>query len=451
MEKKYGFYQYFLYNLSLKLLTKELVVDDIANYLKIKFDLNDEQIKNFRQDFFSLDVIKKIIGSTEKQKDVLKTESEEDEKEIEEIKKEIPEIKQKISYDQAIKNVINETKLSFEDKILEKRFKNIALSYLKDIRDEILTKENLMRSKKIGGMEYNEELANKIITSLKTQKPQIKVEKPEEIKKPDLAEGLLTPKEMVEEEKISAPIPQKPPVMPIEKEKKEIPEIPKQTAARQRAPEISGGEMKKEIPEKVEIPQEPKIVKKEEKSPEKEVSELTKRKFEKGALNPPIELPQEKLGAEKIETTSTPSIPTASKKAEEKVEEPLIIHRPSEPSVKPKIEEVKVTPKVYGPIDELRNITLEDWRRYGNNKVAASRIKDKIDLLEDESITKRAEGIKAWKNSEVNKLYLEISSEAINQGKTISEIIAQRQRENKPFLTIEEFNTIADLNQELRF
>lgn len=347
---------------------------------------------------------------SEKPKEETKTSFKGDEKEIEEMKKKIPEIKKEISYDKAIDNVIKENSLTFEDKILENRFRNIVLSYLKDIRDEILTKENLTRSKKIGGMGYDEKLAEKIVSSLQKQKPKVKIEKPKEVKIPDLAEGLSTPKDMVIEEEFPTKEVLKEEIVP----KKEI----------------------EPIKEKIEKPS---------KAPEKKEEIAQQKKYETGTLAPPIELPVE------MEKREIPF-----KKEEEKKEKPPMIHRLSEELekiVKPKTEEVKVTPKikVYGPIDELRSITLEDWRRYPNNEIAVSRIKEKIDLLEEESITKKAEGIKAWKDSEVNRLYLEITQQAIEQKKPIEKIIEERKSEGKPTLTVEEFNAIAKLNQTLRF
>jgi len=43
---------------------------------------------------------------------------------------------------------------------------------------------------------------------------------------------------------------------------------------------------------------------------------------------------------------------------------------------------------------------------------AISKIKEKIDLLGEDSLVKKAGGIKAWKESEVNKLYLELGEES---------------------------------------
>ena len=57
--------------------------------------------------------------------------------------------------------------------------------------------------------------------------------------------------------------------------------------------------------------------------------------------------------------------------------------------------------KLTGPVEELRAITLVDFRRLSRDpSEAAMKIKDKIDLLTGESFEKRSAGIAAWTASE---------------------------------------------------
>ena len=127
------------------------------------------------------------------------------------------------------------------------------------------------------------------------------------------------------------------------------------------------------------------------------------------------------------------------------------VHRPGMKPTGAVVEEVKVKPRIYGPIDELRTIVLANWRRWGTTKEAAQKIQDKINLLAEESLVKKAEGIKAWKESEINQLYLDIGAESIDKGKSVIEVITQRQQAGQPTLTEEEFNAVVELNQKLRF
>jgi hypothetical protein len=338
------------------------------------------------------------------------------EKEVESLKSEIPTPPvESFTYNQIIQNTIEKLKLSFPDEILENRFKNIALSYLKDVRDEIETKEVLKRPIKIGGMELDEVKVEEIIKILKEYKPKIKPEIEVSFKKPALAEGLTKPEELVvkkEEIILKTEVPPSPPIPQIQEIKKfEEVSLP----------------VEEEV--KIEIPKEEKV------------EELPIKEEDKEHVIKP----------EEIITESEREIVREEIPEEKQKEETIVFYRSSKEESKPTTEEIKVKPRIYTPIDELRFMTLEDWRRYPSSKDAMNRVIEKIDLLAEESILKKAEGISAWKESEVNKLYLEIGIEAMEKGKPVEEVIKERLKENKPTLTIEEFLTIAELNQKLRF
>ena len=498
--------------------------------------------------------------------------------EIEAIKKETPAATGPIDISQAVENVISQAGLAFPDEVLATRFKNIANSYFKEVRDEIGAKEALTKNEKIGGMEVSEAKADEIIKILQKEKPKIEVKAARGAIKPELAEELVIPEEVITkrvkevkpikpvvppeiklpkaeikapevEEKIPEPeekpplglplkkgekeappaeekkplppppaevpppappikeekLPPSPPPLPsevseVKEEEIKIPEVskPEEKPVPPLAPEIPEPEEKPE-PEKKEKPEKgisklqkeleavfkkappgPSVL--EEKPPEAplhgkekplsqpeaglpsaEVVEGGKKaKFEMGPLAPPEEIPARPLK----EPGKEPLVPLGKKKPEEVLEkkeleaaeekvseelEPIPLRRPiSPPLAKPRVEEVKVTPKIYGPIDELRATSLADWRGWGSPEKATEHLQDKINLLADQSLTKKARGIKAWKESEVNQLYLEIGIEAIEKGKSIEEVISLRQQEYRPTLSIDEFNAIAELNQTLR-
>ncbi len=105
-----------------------------------------------------------------------------------------------------------------------------------------------------------------------------------------------------------------------------------------------------------------------------------------------------------------------------------------------------------GPVEEIRKLSLEDFRRLGANpKEAADRVHKKIDLLGDESLTKKAEGVKAWHESEVYKLYLAIGAASMAEKKPIEQVIREYKEASKPYLAPEEFNGVADLNRKLSY
>ena len=102
-----------------------------------------------------------------------------------------------LNINQLIEKINKEAGLSFPDDILAKRFETIILSYLKDIRDEISLKEILERPRKVGGTELSAEKVEQIIKILEEERPRVKLEIEIEREKPELAEGMKTPEELV--------------------------------------------------------------------------------------------------------------------------------------------------------------------------------------------------------------------------------------------------------------
>jgi hypothetical protein len=126
--------------------------------------------------------------------------------------------------------------------------------------------------------------------------------------------------------------------------------------------------------------------------------------------------------------------------------------RPIFESSKPKTESIKFTSKIMGPIEELKNFSLNEFRKLGNTvQESVQKIEEKINILEKDSLLKKAEGIEAWQNTEINKLYLEIGRTSLKKNISISKVINERINNNLLTLTIDEFEAITDLNRRLRF
>ncbi|MBT4349460.1 hypothetical protein HOD19_01620 [bacterium] len=127
-------------------------------------------------------------------------------------------------------------------------------------------------------------------------------------------------------------------------------------------------------------------------------------------------------------------------------------------SVPKPIEIEKVAPKpvpkatLTGAVEELQNLTLENFRRLGNSpSEQAEKLLVKVNLLEKDSVTKKAQGIEAWRNSEVYRTYLDLGEESLSQNKDVAAIIEQYNAAAKQTLSLEEFSAISDLNKQLRF
>lgn len=117
-----------------------------------------------------------------------------------------------------------------------------------------------------------------------------------------------------------------------------------------------------------------------------------------------------------------------------------------------KMEDVKYVPKALGPIEELEEMTLVDFRRLSQDpKEAAKKIEEKIKYLEDDRYARRIQGIRAWRKSPINTLYLNIGQESIIVGRGIENAIKAREKTEKDFLSLEEFNAIMELNKRIRY
>jgi hypothetical protein len=116
------------------------------------------------------------------------------------------------------------------------------------------------------------------------------------------------------------------------------------------------------------------------------------------------------------------------------------------------IEDIKAVPRVLGPIDELRYMTIASFRRLGKTPVEmANKILQKLDNLEAERYSQKLAGINAWRESPVNKAYLQIGKDSISQNKAIDVIIKERMARGLETLTVEEFEAVLRLNREARY
>jgi len=118
----------------------------------------------------------------------------------------------------------------------------------------------------------------------------------------------------------------------------------------------------------------------------------------------------------------------------------------------PRLDDIKYIPKIIGPIDELRDMTLVNFRRLGASpEEAVAKIKEKLDILEHDSVIKRMAGIKAWQEAEVTKIYLEISRDCLSKGASADQVIPLRESSGRPTLTTEEYKAVLELNKFLRY
>lgn len=119
---------------------------------------------------------------------------------------------------------------------------------------------------------------------------------------------------------------------------------------------------------------------------------------------------------------------------------------------KTKMEDVKLKPKVMGPLEELRYLDIVNFRRLGSSpEEITQKIIMKIKLLKKDGYDRMVQGVQSWRQSPVNKTYIRIVQEAINKGLTLQEVIEARQNAKKEGLSKEEIEAIIDMNTKLMF
>jgi hypothetical protein len=119
------------------------------------------------------------------------------------------------------------------------------------------------------------------------------------------------------------------------------------------------------------------------------------------------------------------------------------------------MQDVRPTPsavgRLTGPVEELRNITLADFRRLSADPVeACRRLKDKLDLLEEQAYSRRVDGVKAWQESSVYKMYLDVIMASFAGGRTLTAIIGEKQSAGQESLTEREVRAIMELNKTFK-
>lgn len=206
----------------------------------------------------------------------------------------------------------------------------------------------------------------------------------------------------------------------------------------------------------------PKIIK----EPELEVKEISEPKVETPFIAPrPAAPPPPKSTTsdiKRIQPTAIKIIPQPAKQQAivEFADIPKTAPEPAKPKPtmaipqtvagKAKVEDVAYRPRLLGPVEELREMTLLDFHRLSPKvKVAVDKIYAKIELLGKEGYDRRIKGMQAWQESPINKLYSSILNESLKRLVPVSKVIEERAGRQKETLTLEEFKHTVQLNKNL--
>ena len=118
--------------------------------------------------------------------------------------------------------------------------------------------------------------------------------------------------------------------------------------------------------------------------------------------------------------------------------------------IKPTLEKVKMQDVVshaveMGPVEEIGNLTLTDFRRLSADPAeAASRLKQKFVNLRDESYVLYLQALEAWQKSPLCAAYLSAPERSLIEKKKISDVLVDKNN-----LTVAELSALARMFQTL--
>lgn len=137
------------------------------------------------------------------------------------------------------------------------------------------------------------------------------------------------------------------------------------------------------------------------------------------------------------------------------IQKPIAASRPIfAPSISKRVmQDIKaVPPKVMGPLEELQFLDLLNFRRLGKTPLeTTAKIFSKVKLLEADGYDKMVAGVRAWRQSPVNRLYLKMIQEAIGRGMTIKDFALAQEKDIKNYLSFDEIEAILAMNSKLVF
>ena len=272
--------------------------------------------------------------------------------------------------------VLTEIQFPFKNDIQKNRFINAIKNRLRDIRDKFETKELLIRSENLGGVGLSEPVAE---------------------------QAALAIEKIVGEQNRRLTSAKKEELQTFDAQTKAV-STQKMQARMDQATEAQNTRYKNLVTEKI-----------------------------KSDLDRPLGF----LKKKEVPTVETLEIMRSKTESAKKT---VPLPRPDDSkSSRPKMEDIKFSPTLVGPIEELKNFTLKDWQALG---AKASVINQKLSVLRNESYTKYITALAGFKESPLFVLAQEILFESLEKNMPLAGLIELRKKENKPYLSQTEINDI---------
>lgn len=418
LEAKYGVS---LASIIMRVMTKDISLEILPLTLSSELQLNQSDSEKLAKELETKIFIKAsgYLGlkvEEEVKKPVALPES------IFDLKEEEPKMVDKLSWARDITNSLN---IVFSDEELKTKFIALLDKYIRGIKDKVLVRQILGKSILENGFALSDKVINDIFSTVeKKQNEQYRALK----EKLNPEKNILRKIERLSQGNIN------------KVEDFSLIEAPEEV-------ELI------EAPEEIELLEEPIFEGEVDSKLKNEASDkliqalLAKPKvIEPKIVKPEIIKPEPKI--EKVVVEEKPAeikIVEEPKKKEVKSSWSVL------PSGKVKMDEIKRV-KTMGPVDELKYMDLTNFHRLAEDPSEAfEKIGQKLKVLENIDYGKMLEGVKAWRQNPINKLYLNIFAQAGNEGKSVSQIIAERKAAGKEYLSQEEINGLLKFNKKISF
>ncbi len=172
---------------------------------------------------------------------------------------------------------------------------------------------------------------------------------------------------------------------------------------------------------------------------------IASKKSMESTFKNPMEKKEEKKEKERFgELMSTVARP------EIKVSQPTLVA--SSNPFKPRIEDVRQAPRLFGLEQELHDLSLAEFRRLGKNPAeAVDKILQKVEILSQESIEKRIAGIQAYHTSPLQKSYLTLVTDSFKLGRPVSALAEEKRSKGVDVPSPDELSAIISLNSRLHY
>lgn len=468
LEKKYGVN---LATVVMRVMVKEIGIEDLAKYFVFEDELDNhragqltEELKNqiFYKfaDYLGIKIVeeKNISQNNFASNNIqIKTApaapsnsgfffSTEDEDEVRELSKKVEGFTQSRNLSKQQEDQTNEKielirkqiGVNFSSDDLNSRFLQVMKTYLKGVRNKIDTKQTLIKPVDNGGLGMDEIFSdNVLLVADRVNKNNDTIKSSPDTVKPPNTEIKVPERKLAEDKKLSSDSLRNSGIRDIDYD---FSALPKDKASEEKTFDLKISSEQETSPSKLETINLSGV------EGNNKISKVVPR-----VNNSSIDIQQknyQKVDDSNFSKTKSPdtvyekSLPANMANA----------RRSASVDSKRRMDDVKYVPKLVGPVEELGEMNLINFRRLSQNPVvAANKIKEKLGFLEEEGYDKKLAGIKAWRQSPVNSLYLLIAQESINKKISIDEVINQRMSVGGDCLTRDEIEAIMELNKDLRF